>query len=81
MHMKNAPASARRPVNLSLDESLVVSARSLDINISRACETGLARAVKEERERRWRETHREMIEANNLWIEQNGLPLEDYRLF
>ena len=71
----------RRPVNLSLDEAVVAEARSYGISLSRTSEEALTAAVKTERERRWKEENRAAIEGNNRWIEQNGLPLEKYRLF
>lgn len=71
----------RRPVNLSLDEAVVAEARSYGISLSRTSEAALAAAVKTERERRWKEENREAIEGWNVWLEENGLPLERYRLF
>jgi len=71
----------RRPTNVSLDSDLVEEARALDINISRASEEGLERAVREERRRRWIEENREAMEASNAYVRENGLPLGKYRLF
>lgn len=71
----------RRPSNLSLDADLVAEARALDINVSRAAEQGLARAVSEEKTRRWKEENREAMESSNEYVRQHGLPLEKYRLF
>ncbi len=81
MRMRHVPLPSRRPVNVSLDETLVASARELGINLSRACEAGLAAEVKQERERRWREENREAIEGWNRWVEENGVPLAKYRMF
>ena len=71
----------RRPTNVSLDSDLVEEARALDINISRASEEGLERAVREERRRRWIEENREAMEASNAYVCEHGLPLGKYRLF
>lgn len=73
--------SPRRATNVSLAADTVAAAKELGINVSQACEAGLAAAVKKERERRWKEEHWEAIQANNAWVEKNGLPLEKYRLF
>jgi len=35
---------ARRAANLSIDAELLADAKALDINVSRAAETGIARA-------------------------------------
>lgn len=81
MFVKPLSASKRRSVNLSLDEAVVAEAREYGINLSRTSEEALAKAVKKERERRWQEENREAIEANNRWLEENGLPYADLRLW
>jgi antitoxin CcdA len=75
------PSASRKAANLSLDSELLTQARDLDINLSRAAEDGIAKAVKAERERRWLEENAEAIRAYNEYIETNGLPLEEYRTF
>lgn len=75
------PTPARKAANLSLDSTLLAQARELDINLSRAAEDGIAKAVKAERERRWLEENAEAIRVYNEYIEKNGLPLEEYRTF
>ncbi len=79
----NAPArgSLRRATNVSLDQSLVEAARELDINLSRACEQGLAREIKATREARWLEENAEAIASWNDYVRKNGLPLAKYRRF
>jgi antitoxin CcdA len=81
--MKHDPITTgkRKAVNLSLDEGVVMAAREVGINLSRACETALRDAAKAERDRRWREENRDWAESVNRWVEENGLPLEKYRLF
>lgn len=74
----NAP---RRATNVSLPADLIEEARSLNVNISKACETGLAKEVAKSRADRWREENRSAIEYWNRWVEENGLPLEEYRQF
>ena len=71
----------KRPTNVSLSASLVDEARDLGINISQACEDGLAEAVKIEKGRRWKEDNAESIRKYNEWIEKNGVPLARYRRF
>ncbi|MDO7841564.1 type II toxin-antitoxin system CcdA family antitoxin [Sphingomonas immobilis] len=75
------PAKRRRSVNLSLDEAVVAEAREYGISLSRTSEAALAKAVKEERWRRWQEENRDAIEANNRWVEENGIPYADLRLW
>jgi antitoxin CcdA len=64
-----------------LPVSLIEDARQLGINLSRACEQGIVAAVKAERERRWKDQNRDAIEDYNRWVEENGLPLAEYRQF
>jgi antitoxin CcdA len=71
------PQALRRPTNVSLPVSLVEEARSLDINLSRACGQGIIAAVKAERERQWKQNNKAEIENYNKWIDENGLPLTD----
>jgi antitoxin CcdA len=83
-----APASpsrqarrARRPANLSLDAALVTEAKALGVNLSAACESGLAAAVQQARAAQWQAENREPLESSNAWVEANGLPLAHLRLF
>ena len=71
----------RRATNVSLRSDLIDEARRLDINISRACEHGLEEQVRASLRDRWLEENREALEAWNKWVEENGLPLAQYRHF
>ena len=73
--------AVRRATNVSLDTKLVEAAKEYGINMSRACEEGLAKQISDERCRRWNEENKEAIEASNAWVAEHGLPLEKYRLF
>ena len=71
----------RRPTNVTLPEDLVAHARSLNVSLSKACEDGLTRAVRDEADRRWQVENADWIKAHHAWVEVNELPLERYRLF
>ena len=71
----------RRPTNVTLPESLIAEAKALKINVSQACEAGLTAQVKAAREKKWLEENRGAIDAFNRYIEEHGLPLEEYRMF
>jgi antitoxin CcdA len=71
----------RRATNVSLPARLVEEARSLGVNLSRACESGVEMALKAERERRWKIENAGAIEAYNRWVEEHGLPLDAFRQF
>ena len=75
------PSSLRRATNVTLPEALLREARSLGINLSQACEHGLAAAVAEHRRARWLEENRDAIEAWNEHVAEHGLPLAAYRQF
>ncbi|MEC3949212.1 type II toxin-antitoxin system CcdA family antitoxin [Sphingobium sp. HWE2-09] len=71
----------RKATNLSLDSALVEEAKQLGINLSRACEDGLSKAISAERGRRWQEDNKDAIAAWNDWADNNELPLDKYRQF
>jgi antitoxin CcdA len=79
--LSRRPPVQRKPTNLSIDARLIAEAKDLDINISRIAEDGIARAVAEEKARLWKIENREAIESLNAYIEENGLPLEEFRQF
>jgi antitoxin CcdA len=72
---------ARRATNVSINVQLLSEARTLDVNISRAAEQGLARAIAERRAALWLEENRAALESSNAYVEQHGLPLAQYRGF
>ena len=71
----------KKAANLRIDEKVIAEARAYDINISRAAEEGIARAVKAEKERRWKEENAEAIQASNDYVRRHGIPLSEYRKF
>lgn len=74
-------STRRKSANLTLDAGLIEESRALGINLSRAAEDGIARALKAEKERLWREENAGAIKAFNEWIEREGLPLAKHRMF
>lgn len=81
MNRRSSAAAVKRPTNVSLRADLIEEARQLDVNISKACEQGLEREVAKTRAERWREENKSAIDYWNRWVEENGLPLEEYRQF
>jgi antitoxin CcdA len=73
-HDSVAPAK-RRPVNVSLDTGIVAAAREAGVNLSRVTEAALRVAIKEARERQWREDNQAAIGRFADWYERNGDPL------
>lgn len=60
---------------------LAQEAQSLGIDVAKVTEASLRKAISDEKARRWNEEHREAIKAWTRWVEENGLPLEKYRMF
>lgn len=79
--LTKSPKPQRKATNLSIDQNLIAEAKALDLNVSRVAEEGIAAAVREEKNRRWKEENKEAIESWNEWVRENGLPLAKYRLF
>jgi antitoxin CcdA len=81
--MKHDPITSgkRKAVNVSIDTGVVAAAREVGLNLSQVCEAAIRQATKAEQDRRWQEENRAWAEACNKWVEENGLPLERYRMF
>jgi antitoxin CcdA len=79
--MNAQPSRRRKATNVSLDEKLVAEAKELGVNLSRACEAGLAAEVREARKRQWVEENWEAIQSSNAYFAKHGLPLAKYRQF
>jgi antitoxin CcdA len=80
----NRPARFEGPkkaTNVSLSADLVEEAKRLGLNVSEACQAGLAAEVKKAREAVWKEENRAAIESWNDYTRKHGLPLAKYRLF
>lgn len=75
------PAPNRRATSLTMNSQLLDDARALGVNISRAAESGLTIALKEAREAAWKRENAGAIAYWNDYVEENGLPLADFRQF
>jgi antitoxin CcdA len=81
MNAPNKVTATKRPTNVSLRGDLIDEAKRLSINISQACEQGLAAEVKKTREDQWIAENWEAIQSSNAYVEKHGLPLAKYRQF
>lgn len=81
--MKTAEHSpgTRKAANLSLDAGLLEEAKSMNINISRAAEAGVAEAVARMKRERWLRDNSAALASSNAWVEDKGLPLARFRRF
>lgn len=73
--------AVRRATNVTIDQALLDEAKGLGLNISRAAEAGIETAVRAEKERLWQIENAEAIASYNRYIDENGLPLAEYRPF
>ncbi len=74
-------SSQRRVTNVTLPEDLLREAREIGINLSQACERGIAAEVSSAHEQRWLPQNREAMDAWNEHVAVHGLPLAAYRSF
>ncbi|MFN3830803.1 MAG: type II toxin-antitoxin system CcdA family antitoxin [Allorhizobium sp.] len=72
---------ARKPQDLTVSEALVAEAEALGLDITDAAEQGIARAIKAEKERRWKIENADAIKASNDFVAKHGLPLAKFRTF
>ena len=61
--------------------SFLQEARALGLDPDAIAAAALKKAIGDEKARRWNEEHREAFEAWHRWVEENGLPLDEYRMF
>jgi antitoxin CcdA len=71
----------RRPTNLSIDAEVLDKARTMRINVSRAAEEGVRRAISREEAKQFTVENAEFIRSWNDYVKRNGLPLRKYRTF
>ena len=74
-------AGIKKKMSLSISEPLAQAARQLDINLSRAAETGILQEIKRRRDDAWLEKNRPAIAAYNERVEREGLFGEEQRNF
>lgn len=60
---------------------MVEEARALGINLSQACERGIADQLAATRAVRWLDENRDALASSNAHVEAHGLPLARHRQF
>lgn len=66
---------------LLIDAELLKQARELKLDVARAAEAGIAKAVSAEKSRLWKIENQAALESSNEYVERHGLPLAKYRPF
>mgnify|MGYP002379575222 CR=1 FL=1 len=67
--------------SVTLDAALLDEARTYSVNVSSACRTGLEDAVRAARRAGWKTENAAAIAEYNLFFEENGILLAEYRTF
>jgi antitoxin CcdA len=81
MSLTNYTPPGKKRTNLSINEALLLEAKSLDINISGAAEAGIQKALIEYKKALWLRENQAAIESSNNYVSENGLPLYQFRNF
>ena len=76
-----APKSRRKPVNVTLDQDLLASARQQNINLSGLLEKSLLDELKRREQIRWMKNNRKAIDAYNKRIATHGVFSDGLRRF
>lgn len=80
-HSGPAACDPVRSATLSVNADLLAQARTLEVDITAAAESGLERAIAERKAEHWLKENREALESSNAYIDRHGLPLARYRTF
>lgn len=79
--MRSVADAPKRATDVSINETLLAQAKELQVNVSRAAEAGLAKAIAERRSELWVQENREALDSSNEYVERHGLPLARHRRF
>ena len=71
----------RKSTNLTLDAALLTEAKNLKVNLSRAAEKGIRRALQKKREADWKAENKHALASSNNYADEHGLPLAAYKQF
>jgi len=79
--MQPVTNSPKKATNITLSTDVLTEAKALGINISQSCDQFLRELIRQERERRWQLEHADFIAAYNQTLNDEGLPLDEWRSF
>ena len=75
------PLTLKKPINLTISTEVLDEAKRLGINISKVCDAFLTDLVKQEKARHWQSENQRFISVYNKMVEEEGLPLDEWRSF
>lgn len=73
--------SAKRAVNLRIDECLIDQAKAMHINLSQTLETSLVEVLREKQQVAWLADNKDAVTAYNQRIEKQGVFSDAVRQF
>lgn len=79
--LANAQQALKKPVNLTINSSLLEAARQLNFNLSETLERELTAILLQQARERWQAENREAIDAHNQFVERHGLWSDGLRQF
>ena len=81
MRASNDLGPARKPVNITVNSSLLAAARRLKINLSATMEAALTEVVRQKEREKWSTENRAAIAAYNERVETDGVFSDGLRRF
>lgn len=78
---RDSATGPRKRTTMTIRPDYLAAAKRLGITVSEAAERGLRDAIREAEAAQWLAENGAAVEAANDWVEANGLPLKDQRLF
>lgn len=79
--MRKSPDLSRRPINLLVNARTLELAKELGMNLSQTVDAFLRVEVERRYWERWNDDNKDAIDAYNVRIADEGLPLSRYRSF
>lgn len=70
-----------RTANLAIDPTLLAEAKALKIDLAKAAEDGIAKAVRAVNAAQWQEANQDALASSNRYVEAEGIPLAKHRQF
>ncbi len=74
-------ATRKKPTNVSIDEALLIAAKSHGINLSQTLEEALTAKLRRLEQEKWLEENREAIEHYNRRVAKHGVFSDGWRRF
>jgi antitoxin CcdA len=71
----------KKRTNLSINEKTLKEAKELGVNLSKAAENGILKALQERKQDIWLAENEAAIASSNAFVEKQRVPLDKFRHF